>query len=165
MVEIRKAVKNDAEQIISVMKNAEASGFMLFDLGERKVVVESFATFIKTVNQNEKSGIFIADEKDRIVGYLIVQGEKHKWTSHRAYIAVGIHSDSRRKGVGRALFLHVIDWAEKVGLHRLDLTVLTDDNATVDLYKKMGFIIEGINRDSLMINGAYVDEYYMAKLI
>ena len=31
--------------------------------------------------------------------------------------------------------------------------------------KKMGFEIEGTKRDSLRVDGVYVDEYYMAKLL
>ena len=31
--------------------------------------------------------------------------------------------------------------------------------------KKQGLSIEGIKKDSLYINGAYVDEYYMANLL
>lgn len=165
MVEIRKAVKSDAALIIEVMKNAEASGNMLFDPDERKIAVEPFAKFIETVNENEKSGIFIASEKNQTVGYLIVQNEKPRRISHRAYIVVGVHSASRGKGIGRALFLHVIDWAKEVGLHRLDLTVIAENEAAIALYKKMGFIIEGTKRDSLLIDGKYIDEYYMSKLI
>jgi len=29
----------------------------------------------------------------------------------------------------------------------------------------MGFEKEGIKKDSLLVNGEYVDEYYMAKLL
>jgi ribosomal protein S18 acetylase RimI-like enzyme len=35
----------------------------------------------------------------------------------------------------------------------------------VGLYKKMGFVIEGIKKDSLRVDGVHVDEYAMAKLI
>lgn len=165
MVEIRKGTSNDAEQIVQVIKNAEESGYMLFDPGERKVSPESFAKFIDATNENEKSGVFIAEEKKKISGYMFVQNEKPNRVSHRAYIVVGIHSNSRGSGIGKALFTYVIDWAKNVNLHRLDLTVIVNNDAAVSLYKKMGFEIEGVKRDSLLINKEYVDEYYMSKLI
>ncbi|PSL36295.1 hypothetical protein B0H99_107116 [Planomicrobium soli] len=43
---------------------------MLFDPDESKIAVEPYANFIKTANGNKKSGIFIADEENQIVGYL-----------------------------------------------------------------------------------------------
>lgn len=165
MVEIRKGTNSDAEQIVMVIKNAEESGYMLFDPGERKVTPESFSKFIDATNENEKSRIFVAQEKDRILGYMFVRNEKPNRISHRAYIVVGIHSDSRGKGIGKALFIHMMDWAKKVNLHRLDLTVIAKNEAAVALYKKMGFEIEGVKRDSLLIDNEYVDEYYMSKLI
>lgn len=165
MIGIREAAKNDAEQLIEVMKNAEESGFMLFDPGERKIEVEPFAEFIEATNTQEKSRIFVACEKERILGYLMVQNEKPRRISHRGYVVIGIHSDSRGKGIGKSLFIHVVTWAKKVNLHRLDLTVVTENDAAVALYKNMGFEIEGIKRDSLVIDNNYVDEYYMSKLI
>lgn len=59
----------------------------------------------------------------------------------------------------------MMDWAKKVHLHRLDLTVIAKNDAAIALYKKMGFEIEGVKRDSLLINNEFVDEYYMSKLI
>ncbi|MGZ3612137.1 MAG: GNAT family N-acetyltransferase, partial [Ktedonobacteraceae bacterium] len=35
----------------------------------------------------------------------------------------------------------------------------------IALYKKQGFAIEGIRRHSLLINGQFVDEFSMAKLL
>ncbi|WP_277674608.1 GNAT family N-acetyltransferase, partial [Piscibacillus halophilus] len=57
------------------------------------------------------------------------------------------------------------EWAIKVQLHRLELTVIVENKAAVNLYKKMGFEIEGVKKDSLKLGERYVDEYYMAKLI
>jgi RimJ/RimL family protein N-acetyltransferase len=33
------------------------------------------------------------------------------------------------------------------------------------LYQKMGFQVEGIKKDSLLVDGVYVDEYYMGKIL
>jgi RimJ/RimL family protein N-acetyltransferase len=50
-------------------------------------------------------------------------------------------------------------------IHRLELTVVTENQAGLQLYKKMGFEIEGTKRQSLYIDGKFVDEYYMSKLV
>ncbi|WP_434400525.1 GNAT family N-acetyltransferase [Planococcus sp. 11815] len=165
MIKIRKADSRDAEQIVEVIKNAEDSGYMMFNPGERQISPESFAKFIEVLSANEKSGVFIACEEHQVLGYLIVQNENPRRISHRAYIVMGVHSDSRGKGVGKALFSHVIAWAKSVDLHRLELTVIAENVSAVALYQKMGLEIEGVKRDSLFINDGYVDEYYMAKLL
>jgi len=165
MIEVRKAFPSDAEKIVSVMTNAEESGFMLFSPQERTMSPEKFAKYIDVIHSNAKSGVFIACVGERIVGYLIVQHDKPQRIAHRANIVIGVHSESRGQGVGKALFTHVIAWAQQVGLHRLDLTVIASNEVAVHLYKKIGFEIEGVKRHSLLIDGQYVDEYYMALLL
>ncbi|MGI2329043.1 GNAT family N-acetyltransferase [Planococcus sp. YIM B11945] len=165
MAEIRKAKHEDSKAILAVMKDAEQSGYMLVNPGERNVAPEQFGGFIETINQKEKSGLFVACENDRILGYLMVQNEELQRVAHRAYLVIGVHSESRGKGIGRALFTYVLHWAKNKGLHRLDLTVIAYNHDAVELYKKMGFEVEGVKRDSLLVDGRYVDELYMSKLL
>lgn len=63
------------------------------------------------------------------------------------------------------MFDYMIQWAKKSQLHRLELTVIEHNEQAVHLYKKMGFEVEGVKRNSLLIDGQYVNELYMAKLL
>ena len=164
-MQVRKASEQDSAQIISVMQDAEASGFMLFGPGERQMEAASLSKFISALNNAPKSGFFIAQENDEILGYLMLKSEQLMRTSHRAAIAIGVHSKSRGKGVGTQLFEYVSNWAKQQNLHRLELTVIEHNEQAVHLYKKMGFEVEGIKRDSLFINDQYVNELYMSKLL
>ena len=56
-------------------------------------------------------------------------------------------------------------WAMENNCHRLELTVMSHNERAVALYTKCGFEREGVKRDSLFVNGKYVNEYYMSKLI
>lgn len=162
---IREAVKEDGARVVRVMQDAEASGFMLFSPGERKISPEQMSQLIEMLQSKAKSVILVAEQDDEVVGYFIIQGDQPSRISHRAYIVIGILSDFRGRGIGKALFQHGEEWAKKQGIHRLELTVIKHNEAAYNLYKKMGFEVEGTKRDSLFIDGAYVDEYYMAKLI
>jgi RimJ/RimL family protein N-acetyltransferase len=42
---------------------------------------------------------------------------------------------------------------------------MTHNTRVIRLYKRLGFAIEGTKRHTLLVNGADVDEYYMAKLL
>ena len=50
-------------------------------------------------------------------------------------------------------------------MHRLELTVSTMNHRAISLYEKVGFAREGVKRHSLNIEGRYVDELYMSKLV
>jgi RimJ/RimL family protein N-acetyltransferase len=42
---------------------------------------------------------------------------------------------------------------------------MAHNSGAIALYKKMGFEIEGTKNHSLIVDGMYIDEYYMAKLV
>ena len=84
---------------------------------------------------------------------------------HAATIVIGILQEFVHQGIGNALFVTMEEWAPKQRLHRLELTVMTENMAGIALYKKRGFKIEGTRRDAYVVNNHSVDEYMMAKLI
>jgi len=59
----------------------------------------------------------------------------------------------------------LIAWAGMRGLTRLELTVISHNKRAVGLCPKMGFEIEGLRRRSLFIQGKYIDEFYMSRLL
>jgi RimJ/RimL family protein N-acetyltransferase len=56
-------------------------------------------------------------------------------------------------------------WAKDVGISRLGLTVIKGNTKAFNLYKKMGFVLEGEKVHSLKINGEFVNEYYLYNLL
>ncbi|CCG44495.1 hypothetical protein HBHAL_2140 [Halobacillus halophilus DSM 2266] len=47
----------------------------------------------------------------------------------------------------------------------MELTVMVHNEPAIQLYKKAGFIKEGVKCDSLYVNHQWVDEYAMAKIL
>ena len=54
--------------------------------------------------------------------------------------------------------------AKAFGFRRIQLGVLADNALAIALYRKLGFIEEGIRREMLLIDGVYIDEIMMARL-
>lgn len=165
MIDVRKAIQADAEQFVEVMRDAENSSFMLFGPGERNMTVEQAAKLIETINKKTKSALLVALDGQQLLGYLILHGETVKRIAHRGSVVIGVHSEARRKGVGSALFTAAHRFAKEQGISRLELSVIEHNEAAVQLYKKMGYEIEGVKRNSLVIDGEYVNEYSMACLL
>ena len=57
------------------------------------------------------------------------------------------------------------EWAGKNGIVRLELTVECVNTGAKLLYEKHGFKVEGIRPKSMKVNGRFVDEYYMGKIL
>jgi ribosomal protein S18 acetylase RimI-like enzyme len=50
----------------------------------------------------------------------------------------------RGRGVGAALLEAAIEWARERGLHKLSLGVFAHNAAAIALYRKFGFVEEGL---------------------
>ncbi|WP_026692317.1 GNAT family N-acetyltransferase [Peribacillus kribbensis] len=163
---IRKVKLDDAERLVNLIKRVESeSQYMLFESGERNIGPEQQGHRIEAMKKEGNSTIVVAEVNDELVGYLIAIGGNAKRNKHSAYLVVGILSVYRGIGLGTKLFKHLQIWAKEHSIHRLELSVVTRNEAGLRLYKKMGFDIEGTKRDSLYIDGEFVDEYYMSKLL
>ena len=57
------------------------------------------------------------------------------------------------------------EWAGENGIVRLELTVECVNTGAKLLYEKHGFKVEGIRPKSMKVNGRFVDEYYMGKIL
>ena len=84
---------------------------------------------------------------------------------HAGYIGMSVRDDWHGKGVGTALMSAVVDIADNwLNYRRLELTVYTDNEAALALYRKFGFAIEGTLREYSFRDGEYVDAYTMARI-
>jgi RimJ/RimL family protein N-acetyltransferase len=163
---IRTICEDDAEQFLSLCKQLDLeTQFMLLEPGERKTTLEEQRAQIEILLRHENQTIFVAEQDNQLVGYLAASGGTFKRNSHSAYLVTGILQGFTGQGIGTQLFQRLEEWAKQQHIHRLELTVMTHNTAGIALYKKQGFAIEGTKRDSLLINGQYVDEFYMSKVL
>ncbi len=163
---IREIKTSDAEKHVHLTQQVEGSSeYMLWEAGERNIQPEQQRKMIESIEENENSTIFVAEKDNVLVGFLMAIGGNARRNKHSAYIVIGILKDYRGQGVGSKLFKELEQWASKHNIHRLELTVVTRNEAGLSLYKKIGFETEGTKGHSLFIDGEFVDEFYMSKLL
>lgn len=80
-------------------------------------------------------------------------------------IGLGVAAPWRRHGVGRALMAGLERRARGAGYHRLELRVVTRNEAAIALYRSLGFEPEGTQRATAIVQGERLDELMMAKLL
>lgn len=162
---IRPVLIEDAEDFVELSKGIDASGYMLFEPGERKTTIEQQKKFFEKIATEEHSVFYVAENDGKLIGFIAAFGSDLLRTRHSATIVLGVHDAYQGQGVASRLFAEVFDWAKDVGITRLGLTVIKDNTKAFNLYRKMGFVLEGEKVHSLMINGEPVNEYYLYKLL
>lgn len=101
----------------------------------------------------------------RPVGEAVLMAGRTARTSRTAQVGVGVLRSHWRRGIGHALLLRLEERALAERLHRLELTVFPHNRAARKLYEKLGYETEGVKRQSVRIDGEWVDELLMAKLL
>ncbi|MGO4745594.1 GNAT family N-acetyltransferase [Serratia quinivorans] len=100
----------------------------------------------------------------QIVGQMGVILNQRVRRRHVATFGIGVDSRYHGKGVGSSLMKAMIDLCDNwAGIERIELTVFTDNQAAIALYRKFGFEIEGTSRAYAMRDGVLVDSYHMAR--
>ena len=101
----------------------------------------------------------------KAIGMLGLTRQDMPRRQHVGYLGMAVHDAYHRHGVGSALLAAIVDLGENwMQATRLELTVYTENEGAIALYKKFGFEIEGTLRRYAMRDGVYVDSYTMARL-
>ena len=122
---------------------------------------------IRPITENDVERFFhMLCQLDEETDFMMYEpGERLNRIAHTAYIVIGVRLIYRHQGIGTAFFRLVDDWARKNDIVRLELTVECDNIHAKTLYEKQGFSVEGVRPKSMLVNGSYVDEYYMGKIL
>jgi len=163
---LREIHITDAEAYIELLSQLEReSPYVLLEEGERKTGILEQMDEIREIEASDNQIIFVVEDRDKLVAWCGAFGEKYRRVRHTVLIGIGVLEAYRAQGWGTKLFEALEEWAWKQDIRRLELLVQTENKAGIALYRKMGFQIEGTKRESYMINGGFVDEYLMSKLL
>lgn len=100
-----------------------------------------------------------------LVGYLFCYKPQpdHPWMNHVAAFAMMIVQDFWGVGLGPLMLRELDELAVRHGISKMEATVRANNERAFQLYKKMGYEIEGLRRRAARIDGHYLDEYFIAK--
>jgi RimJ/RimL family protein N-acetyltransferase len=99
-----------------------------------------------------------------VVGWCDVRREHWPAHAHCDTLGMGLLPEYRSKGLGRRLMQATLAAAHDEGFVRVELTAHADNLRAIALHEKLGFVHEGVTRDSICIDGRFVDSVIMARI-
>ena len=113
----------------------------------------------------EGDHLLVAEIEGEVVGVIGLHTSSRPRVNHKAEVGMMVRDDWKGKGVGAALMQAVIELADKwLNLTRIELTVFTDNESAIALYRKFGFEIEGTLRKYAFRDGEFVDAFAMGRI-
>jgi RimJ/RimL family protein N-acetyltransferase len=170
-----RALIDSAPKLIRALTPQDASAFHALRLrGLRECpeaytssFEEEFATPLTEIERRlqprPEAAVFGGFEAGALVAMAGVQRESMAKLAHKAYVwGVYVAPEARGRGVGAHVISHALNYAARtLGVRQVNLGVNTRNTPAIALYRKLGFVEYGFERDFLMINGEFHDEYQM----
>jgi RimJ/RimL family protein N-acetyltransferase len=165
-VRFRAAGPDDAAALLALKHGLDReTSFMLFEPGERAETTADVAAELRRVADAANSVLIVAETAAGLVGYVDARGGRFQRSRLAAHVVIGVLAAASGRGIGAGLLRELESWARAQGLHRLELTVMARNQRALALYERTGFVVEGRRRECLLVDGTFVDEIYMAKLL
>lgn len=102
--------------------------------------------------------------KDKIIGWCDISTLDRPVFAHIGSLGIGILAPYRGQGIGHALISTALQKARAKGLTRIELTVRENNKVAIALYEKFGFVVEGVHKNAVRIDGNYENHIFMALL-
>lgn len=125
--------------------------------------IESTMDFVHR-NINDKWPHYVALDGEKIIGWCDITPLDRPIFKHIGSLGIALLAPYRGKGVGKAILEIALQAAKAKGLTRIELTVREKNKPAIKLYEKFGFVVEGVHKNGVCINGKYENHIFMALL-
>jgi ribosomal protein S18 acetylase RimI-like enzyme len=158
-VELRTALPSDLEALHAALNTVAAEKWVIatvqFSLEDVRAFLE------KSVKTSLPHALAL--EGETVVGWCdIVPGKPENGFGHIGRLGMWVRREWRRRGIGRSLLERCLQQASQAGLEKIELEVYPENLPAVLLYKRFGFLEEGLRRRARKLDGRYQDIQQMA---
>lgn len=159
---VRRATPADAAALVELGRavSSEPEAWLITDGDWRNVADER--RYLRAIRRSPHAAVFVAEGEGEIVGRLSLARDSHPASPHVADLGLMVAAGHRRRGIGRSLLEHAVDWARESGIEKLELHVFPHNEPAILLYEEFGFEREGLRRDHYRRSGGFVDAVLMA---
>jgi len=163
---IRPAAPDDACSIIdTVRSNAMERSYVLMEHYGKDTVAER--EYISALD-NAKNLLIVAEAGNEVVGCLAglqADGGMRQETNHILHIGLHLREAFRGLGIGRSLLDYAIEWARGTGFKKLEANIFTTNKRSLSMFKKAGFLEEGVRQNRIRMGTDFISEVLMGKML
>ena len=165
MIEIRDVRIEDAEEILAILNPIIAA--RCYTAMDTPFTLEEEREFIRSFPSRGIFLVAIDTAANRVVGFQNVSpfGSFTSAFDHVGVIGTYVDLACRRQGIASRLFAATFDAARRSGYEKFFTYVRADNHAGLQTYLKHGFRQVGTAARHARIDGRYIDEAMIEKLL
>ncbi len=155
---IRPILLQDAE---ALWKIARQEGVIETTMALPSLRLEQRMKSISALGENDH--FMVAERAGEVVGIAGLKVGSGR-TRHSGSLFIYVARQQQGQGTGTRLMQSLLDLADNwLLLRRVELTVLTENEGAKRLYERLGFVVEGCRKMSVIAQGELKDEWLMAR--
>lgn len=159
---IREARKEDAEKVLEYTKIVGGqTNNLTFGSEGLNLTVDEEENILENIYNSDKSIFLLTCLNDEIIGLGNISAKTRNRMNHKAVLGISIKKEFWGQGIAQELMAKLIEFSNESGLEIIELTVRSDNERAINLYKKFDFIKTGIIPQDMKIDGEYFDTDYM----
>lgn len=161
------AKESDAEKIVAFYNYVGGeTSYLSFEKDEYPMDVEAQAESIRGLEGNETNIMLMAMDGEDIAGIATISSSHKVKARHDGGLGIVVAQRYQGQGIGTELIRRLIEWARGNGItRRISLDTRADNVKAVELYMKLGFIVEGCRRNATLLDEKYYDIYVMGMML
>ncbi|WP_394139851.1 GNAT family N-acetyltransferase [Cytobacillus oceanisediminis] len=163
---IRSANEEDAHCLseVRVQIDGETEN-MDREAGEAYIDEAGFKQIIHDDTESDCNLFLVAEVNGRIVGFSRCEGSKLNRSAHKVEFGVCVLKEYWGFGIGTNFLIESIQWADSNGIKKITLKVLETNEKAINLYKKLGFEVEGtLKKDKKLSDGIFYNTILMGRI-
>ncbi|NCB49448.1 MAG: GNAT family N-acetyltransferase [Alphaproteobacteria bacterium] len=160
-VKISPLVSKDAQEVKFYLQQVtNETKFLASQSLEWLVDTKYLASLYDTITPEE--GVFLkAVVKGKIVGICSLRRPVKKRVQHNAELSLSVLKAYWGRSIGTYLLMEAILFAKKNGIKRVQVYVNTRNKRALEIFKRFGFVYEGLLKKTIRIGNKYYDAYLM----
>lgn len=166
-VMIREATKEDAQNMIDFYNIVGGeTDFLSFGVNEFKRDLQEYEEYITATSKEPNSIMLLALVDSEIISIATINSSQKERTKHVGTLGIVISKKYTGLGLGKILMNDLIEWAKQNRVTK-KVSLVTNERNTIaiELYKKLGFEVEGLLKQDNFIRGAYSNTVMMGLIL
>jgi RimJ/RimL family protein N-acetyltransferase len=166
-VTIREATKEDAQHMIDFYNVVGGeTDFLSFGANEFKCDLQEYEEYISATSNEPNSIMLLALIDSEVISIATINSSQKERTRHVGTLGIVVSKKFTGLGLGKVLMNDLIEWAKQNGV-TTKISLVTNENniVAIELYKKLGFEVEGLLKKDNFINGNFNNTIIMGLLL